>query len=82
MLIALLSQDEVFKKYYIEEESKIQKYFSTYQQGYFMPDAIIESVNLNEQRTAEGSFIFIPFKDISSKFKYKPSEEDIVQVLL
>ena len=76
---ALLSQDEVFKKYYIEEESKIQKYFSTYQQGYFMPDAIIESVNLNEQRTAEGSFIFIPFKDISSKFKYKPSEEDIVQ---
>ena len=44
-----------------------------------MPDAIIESVNLNEQRTAEGSFIFIPFKDISSKFKYNPSEEDIVQ---
>ena len=47
-----------------------------------MPDAIIESVNLNEQRTAEGSFIFIPFKDISSKFKYKPSEEDIVQYYL
>ena len=37
-----------------------------------MPDAIIESVNLNEQRTAEKSFIFIPFKDISSKFMASP----------
>ena len=72
----------VFKKYYIEEESQIQKYFSTYQQGYFMPDAIIESVNLNEQRTAEGSFIFIPFKDISSKFKYKTSKKILYNITL
>ena len=37
----LLSLDETYKKLYIEEESKVQKYFSVYQNGYFMPDNII-----------------------------------------
>jgi len=68
---------ENFKNFYIQDESKIQKYFSIYQQGYFMPDEIAQSFNLKNNRSANGKYIFIPFKDISSKLDFKPSQEDI-----
>ncbi len=75
--INLLDRNEVFKKYYIEDESKVQKFFSIYQQGYFMPDEIAQSVNVKNNRSAKGKYIFIPFKDISSKLDFKPSQEEI-----
>ena len=74
----LLSQDDLYKKMYIEDESKAQKYFSIYQNGHFMPDDIVINENVNENKSASGKYIYIPFRDISGQFNFSPSDEDIL----
>jgi len=74
----LLSQDELYKKMYIEDESKAQKYFSIYQNGHFIPDDIVINENMNENKSASGKYIYIPFRDISGQFNFSPSDEDIL----
>ena len=71
----LLSLDETYKKIYIEEESKIQKYFSIYQNGYFIPDNIIASENINDNKNASGMYIYIPFRDINN---ISPTDAEIL----
>ena len=70
----LLSLDETYKKLYIEEESKVQKYLSVYQNGYFIPDNIIASENINDNKNASGMYIYIPFRDINN---ITPTDEEI-----
>jgi len=72
----LLSLDETYKKLYIEEESKVQKYFSVYQNGYFIPDNIIASENINDNKNASGMYIYIPFRDINN---ITPNDEEILE---
>ena len=74
----LLSQDELYKKIYIEDESKVQKYFSIYQNGHFTPDDIVINENLNENKSASGKYIYIPFRDISGQFNFSPSDKEIL----
>ena len=74
----LLSQDDLYKKMYIEDESKAQKYFSIYQIGHFIPDDIVINENMNENKSASGKYIYIPFRDISGQFNFSPSDEDIL----
>ena len=72
----LLALDETYKKLYIEEESKVQKYFSVYQNGYFIPDNIIASENINDNKNASGMYIYIPFRDINN---ITPTDEEILE---
>ena len=45
-----VAANELYKKIYIEDESKAQKYFSIYQNGLFIPDDIVINENLNENK--------------------------------
>jgi len=73
-----LNMDEVYRKLYVEENSKILKYFSIYKNGFFTPESIIDSENLNDNKTASGMYIYIPFRDISNQINFSPSDEQIL----
>ena len=75
---ARLSNDELYRKLYVEENSKILKYFSIYENGYFIPESIIDSENLNDNKTASGMYIYIPFRDISNQISFSPSDSQIL----